>query len=100
MEITRKHWLIGLLAAVGIVGAAVWRAQPVAPPWQATGTVEATTYEVSSRWGGDVRRLTVRAGDTVRAGEVLATVERSEMAAQEDAAAAALRGAEAALAQA
>lgn len=84
----------------GIAAAVYWWQRPDGPPWQATGTVEATTYEVTSRWGGDVRELTLQAGDTVGAGEVLATVERPELLTQREAAAAALRGAQAALAEA
>lgn len=92
-----RNLLIGGILLLGMAGAIYWWQRPAEPSWQATGTVEATTYEVTSRWGGDVRDLTRNAGDAVKAGDVLATVERPELMTQRDAAAAALRGAQAAL---
>ncbi len=51
---------------------------------QATGTIEATTVELNAKAAGTVKALTVKAGDTVKKGRLIAELSRNDLAAQRE----------------
>ncbi|TYO93314.1 HlyD family secretion protein [Desulfallas thermosapovorans] len=51
---------------------------------RATGTIEATTVELNAKMSGTVARLLVDTGDTVSAGQLVAELSRSDLAAQRE----------------
>ncbi|MDH7497112.1 MAG: biotin/lipoyl-binding protein, partial [Syntrophomonadaceae bacterium] len=64
---------------------------------EASGTVEATTVQLSARAPGTLETLAAREGDSVRRGQVLATLTRNDLVAQRERDAMALLKAEAQL---
>jgi HlyD family secretion protein len=66
---------------------------------QASGTVEATDARLGFQSAGRVEKITVREGDTVVAGQELATLDRSEAEARRDQATAQVAAARARLAE-
>jgi len=93
--------LLALLAAVGVAGWSWWRGQadPASVVW-ASGRIEVTEVNVSSKVTGRVSQLNVTEGTDVRAGQRIATLEGEELQAQLRQAQAARQSAEARLAQA
>jgi HlyD family secretion protein len=93
--------LLVLLAAGGVAGWSWWRGR--ADPGtsvRASGRIEVTEVNVSSKVTGRVSQLRVSEGTDVRAGQRIATLEGEELQAQLRQAQAALQSAEARLAQA
>jgi HlyD family secretion protein len=93
--------LLALLAAMGVAGWSWWRgrADDAAVVW-ASGRIEVTEVNVSSKVTGRVSQLRVTEGTDVRAGQPIATLEGEELQAQLRQAQAARASAEARLAQA
>ncbi|MEW6183101.1 MAG: HlyD family efflux transporter periplasmic adaptor subunit [Bacillota bacterium] len=65
---------------------------------EATGTVEAVTVDLSAKIQGTLKSVTVKAGDTVSRGQLVAELSRNDLAAQRERDALAVLKAEAALA--
>jgi HlyD family secretion protein len=93
--------LLALLAGAGVAGWSWWRGQgdPAAVVW-ASGRIEVTEVNVSSKVTGRVSQLSVTEGTDVRAGQRIASLEGEELQAQLRQAQAARQSAEARLAQA
>ena len=89
-----------LLAALALGGLAVWRvalAPSGATPGvlAVSGRIEGDDAAVAAKTGGRIREITVREGDRVEAGHVLARLDDEQIRAREQQAAAAVRQAEA-----
>jgi HlyD family secretion protein len=92
--------VLGLLAALGLGGVAAWRlvlAPPDLPPGviAVSGRIEGDDASVAAKAGGRIRQITVREGDPVEAGQVLAVLDDEQIRAREQQAAAAVRQADA-----
>jgi len=82
-----KKTLILIVAVVVIVGAGVawWLlSKPKLPPGFAggNGRLETRQYDVSTKWPGRLTKVLVDEGDTVDAGQVVATVDTEPLEAQ------------------
>jgi HlyD family secretion protein len=92
--------VIGLLLVLGVAGLALWRfvlAPPALPAnvIAVSGRIEGDDSAVAAKTTGRIRELTVREGDRVEAGQVLATLDDEQIRAREQQAEAAVRQAEA-----
>ena len=92
--------MVAVLAAVGLGGYAIYRfvlAPPDVPPGliAVSGRIEGDEAAVAAKIAGRVRELTVREGDQVEAGQVVAVLDDEQIRAREEQAAAAVRQAEA-----
>ncbi|TMQ66863.1 MAG: HlyD family efflux transporter periplasmic adaptor subunit [Candidatus Eisenbacteria bacterium] len=76
------RWLrvAGAFAALGMIAASIGCGRD--PGVHASGIIEMDEIDVASLVGGRVARLTVGEGDTVRAGDTLAVLDREEIAAE------------------
>ena len=111
---SRKWWIIGILAAVVVIGAALAlyassgstkidpsklakvERQDLAKSVVATGKVQPITkVELKSKASGIVKKLRVDAGDKVKVGQVLAELDRDEILARVSQAQAQLQASEA-----
>ena len=104
---TRRRLIlaVGLALVVGLAAFAGWRlffAAPALPPGviAASGRIEGDDSTVSPKTGGRIRELTVREGDRVAAGAVIAVLDDEQVRAREQQAEAMVRQAEARLAAA
>ncbi len=84
---TNKTWALALL--VILVGAVSFFAysyyeQRSQGLLEASGTMEATTVEISPRLNGTIEKLAVQEGQKVKAGEVLAVLSRNDLMVQRD----------------
>jgi HlyD family secretion protein len=88
-----------LLVALGLPLAACQgiQIQQVTPALTASGTISADTTRVASEMGGKILDIKVDKGDTVKAGDVLFTLDSQLLQAQHDQAAAGVQVAQAAL---
>jgi len=96
----RRLMVIGLLLVLGVAGLALWRfvlAPPALPAnvIAVSGRIEGDDSAVAAKTTGRIRELTVREGDRVEAGQVLATLDDEQIRAREQQAEAAVRQAEA-----
>jgi HlyD family secretion protein len=96
----RRLRILLLLLILGGGGAAVWRlvlAAPTLPPGVigVSGRIEGDDAAVAAKTSGRIREITVREGDPVEAGQVLARLDDEQVKARERQAAAAVRQAEA-----
>src|SRR5262245_30295112 len=71
---------LALLLGVGLAGVAVWRlffAPPALPAGviAVSGRIEGDDSAVSPKTSGRIREITVREGDRVEAGDVIATLD-------------------------
>lgn len=89
MRFDKKHLLIGLVA-VAIVGGSIWAWQRFAGSGalpegliQANGRIEGDHTTVASKLAGRIAVLKVREGDAVQAGQVLAQLEDTQLAAKQ-----------------
>jgi HlyD family secretion protein len=90
------------VAVPGLVAFAAWRlflAPPALPPGviAVSGRIEGDDAAVAAKTGGRIRDITVREGDPVAAGKVIAVLDDEQIRAREQQAAAAVRQAEARL---
>jgi HlyD family secretion protein len=96
----RRLVVIVVLATLGLAGFAVWRFV-LAPPGlpagiiAVSGRLEGDDAAVAAKTSGRIRQITVREGDEVEAGQVIAVLDDEQVRAREDQATAALRQAEA-----
>jgi len=51
---------------------------------QASGTIEATSVELNARMAGSIKRLSIREGDAVQKGQLVAEMYRSDLVAQRE----------------
>jgi membrane fusion protein YbhG len=95
----RRVALVALLV-LGLAGLAVWRlvlTPPAVPPGviPVSGRVEGDESAVAAKTSGRIREITVREGDPVEAGQVLAVLDDDQIRAREVQASAAVRQADA-----
>ena len=100
MTSRRRLGILALLVVVGLGGLAAWRFV-LAPPDLSpgvivvSGRIEGDDAAVAAKTSGRIRQITVREGDHVEAGQVLAELDDEQIRARERQAAAAVRQAEA-----
>lgn len=92
--------MVGLLIGVGLAGFAAWRLllAPTDLPSgvvAVSGRIEGDDAAVAAKTTGRVRQITVREGDRIEAGHVIAVLDDEQVRAREQQAAAAVRQAEA-----
>jgi HlyD family secretion protein len=91
--------ILALLLGLGLGGLAVWRlvGPSDVPPGvlAVSGRIEGDDAAVAAKASGRIRQITVREGDRVEAGQVLAVLDDEQVRAREQQAAAAVRQAEA-----
>jgi HlyD family secretion protein len=97
LRAARAAAVILVLAAAGFM---VWRhffSGPVVPPnvIQVSGRIEGDDATVASKTAGRIREITVREGDEVKAGQVVAVLDDEQLRAREEQASSAVRQAEA-----
>lgn len=51
---------------------------------QASGTIEATSVDLHAKLAGSIERLAIKAGDTVKKGQLVAELSRNDLAAQRE----------------
>jgi len=90
----------GLLLVVGLAGFAVWRlflAPAALPPGviAVSGRIEGDDAAVAAKASGRIREVTVREGDRLETGQVIAVLDDEQIRAREQQAEAAVRQAEA-----
>jgi HlyD family secretion protein len=90
----------GLLLVLGLAGVAVWRfflAPPAFPPGliAVSGRIEGDDAAIAAKTTGRIRQITVREGDRVEAGQLVAVLDDEQIRARERQAEAAARQAEA-----
>lgn len=100
MTSRRRLGILALLVVVALGGLAAWRfvlAPPDLPPGVivVSGRIEGDDAAVAAKTSGRIRQITVREGDHVEAGQVLAQLDDEQIRARERQAAAAVRQAEA-----
>jgi len=96
----RRVVLIATLAALALGGFAVWRvliARSDATPGviAVSGRIEGDDSAVAAKTTGRIRELSVREGDRIEGGQVIAVLDDEQVRAREDQASAAVRQAEA-----
>lgn len=99
----RRHRALlvaGLLLVVGLTGFAVWRlflAPAALPPGviAVSGRIEGDDAAVAAKTSGRIREITVREGDRLETGQVIAVLDDEQIRAREQQAEAAVRQAEA-----
>jgi HlyD family secretion protein len=97
--------VIGLLLALAVAGFAAWHfflATPALPPGvvAVSGRIEGDDSAVGPKTAGRIREISVREGDRVKAGDVIAILDDEQIHAREQQAEAELRHAKARLATA
>ena len=100
MTSRRRLGILALLVVLALGGLAAWRfvlAPPDLPPGVivVSGRIEGDDAAVAAKTSGRIRQITVREGDRVEAGQVLAQLDDEQIRARERQAAAAVRQAEA-----
>jgi HlyD family secretion protein len=96
----RAVLVVGLLLILSLAGLGVWRlflARPALPPGviAVSGRIEGDDAAVGAKTSGRIRAITVREGDRVEAGQVIAVLDDEQVRAREQQAGAAVRQAEA-----
>src|SRR5262245_3074730 len=100
MSANRRRRVIVLLLVLGLIGFGVWHfvlRPPAVPPGviAVSGRIEGDDSAVAAKTSGRIREITVREGDQVEAGQVIATLDDEQIRAREQQAEAAVRQAEA-----
>lgn len=77
-----------LVLILSLIGAGWWvydryYSRPAAVI-EASGTIEATTVDLCAKTAGTIKKLPVQEGDTVNAGQVVASLERNDLKAQKE----------------
>jgi HlyD family secretion protein len=96
----RPVQFVGALLVLGLLGLGAWRlffAGPGLPPGVigVSGRIEGDDAAVGAKTSGRIREITVREGDHVEAGQVIAVLDDAQVRAREQQAEAAVRQAEA-----
>jgi HlyD family secretion protein len=96
----RRLVLVAALAVLALVGFGVWRlviASHGVPPGviAVSGRIEGDDSAVAAKTSGRIREITVREGDPLEAGQVIAVLDDEQIRAREEQATAAVRQAEA-----
>jgi len=96
----RRLAIVAVVVILGLVGFAVWRfvlAPPALPPGVlgVSGRIEGDDSAVAAKTSGRIREISVREGDRVEAGQVIAVLDDEQIRAREQQAMAAVRQAEA-----
>lgn len=92
--------VVAVLTVLGLAGFTIWRlflAPPAVPPGviPVSGRIEGDDAAVAAKTAGRIRVISVREGDAVEAGQVIATLDDEQIRAREQQAAAAVRQAQA-----
>src|SRR5215813_8948460 len=95
----RIRWILVIAVLLGCA-ALVWVVflrTPSVPPniLQVSGRIESDDSAVAAKVAGRIREITVREGDTVKAGQVIAVLDDAQMVAREEQARSALQQSEA-----
>jgi len=98
----RRVVLVAVLVVLALIGVGIWRlffAGPGLPPGVlgVSGRIEGDDAAVSAKLAGRIREITVREGDHVEAGQVLAVLDDAQIRAREQQSEAMVRQAEARL---
>jgi HlyD family secretion protein len=98
--VRRRIVLVAALVVLGLAGLGVWRfalASRGGPPGviAVSGRIEGDDSAVAAKTSGRIRRITVREGDPLEAGQVIAELDDEQIRAREQQATAAVRQAEA-----
>ncbi len=96
----RRRMLPLIIVVLGVAAFFIWRgyfANPRVPDSIVTvsGRIEGDDSAVSPKTAGRIIEIRVREGDTVKAGDIIATIDDAQVRAREDQARAALEGAQA-----
>jgi len=96
----RRLAVVAVVVILGLAGFAVWRfvlAPPALPPGVlgVSGRIEGDDSAVAAKTSGRIREISVREGDRVEAGQVIAVLDDEQIRAREQQAMAAVRQAEA-----
>jgi membrane fusion protein YbhG len=99
-KVTKIVRAAALLTVLVVGGLLVWRyvfSGPAVPPnvIQVSGRIEGDDAVVASKTSGRIREITVREGDEVKAGQVIAVLDDEQLRAKEEQASSAVRQAEA-----
>ena len=99
MSARRRRVALVVMLVIGLVAFGAWRllGRPTVPPGvvAVSGRIEGDDSAVAAKTSGRIREITVREGDTVTAGQVIAVLDDDQIRAREDQAAAAVRMTEA-----
>jgi HlyD family secretion protein len=100
MTARRRRLALLVVLALGLGGFALWRfvlAPPAVPPGVlvASGRIEGDDSTVAAKTSGRIQQITVREGDRVEAGQLIAVLDDEQVRAREQQAEAAVRQAEA-----
>src|SRR5215470_12744949 len=101
MSVRRRRFvLVAALVVLGLVGLGAWRfvvASRAVPASVLTvsGRIEGDDSAVAAKTSGRIREITVREGDPLEAGQVIAVLDDEQIRAREQQASAAVRQAEA-----
>jgi HlyD family secretion protein len=100
MSARRRRVVVAAVLVLGLAGFAAWRfvlAPAAVLPGVITvsGRIEGDDAAVAAKTSGRIREITVREGDPVEEGQVIAVLDDEQIRAREDQAAAAVRQAEA-----
>jgi HlyD family secretion protein len=96
----RPVLVVAVLAVLGLAGFVAWRflLAPSGPPpgvIAVSGRIEGDDAAVAAKTSGRIREITVREGDPVEAGQLIAVLDDEQVRAREEQATAAVRQAEA-----
>jgi HlyD family secretion protein len=96
---SRLRKIIPLVLVLGVAGVLVWYfflRGPAVPPnlLEVSGRIETDDSAVAAKTSGRIREITVREGDHVTAGQVIATLDDDQVRAREEQAQAAVTSAE------
>lgn len=78
-----KRALIVIPVVIALVGFAGYKLyKPTRQGIVATGTIEVTRVDIMPKINGYIQEFTLKAGDTVKAGQIVAKLDRTDLAAQ------------------
>lgn len=97
VRVARAAALVIVIAAAGFMGWRHFFSGPAAPPnvIEVSGRIEGDDSVVASKTSGRIREISVREGDEVKAGQVIAVLDDEQVRAREEQAGSAARAAEA-----
>lgn len=98
----KRKKIAAILAVLLLAGSAYWLYREYFPAQksviEATGTIEATSVQLSAKVSGTVKTISIKAGDYVKKGQLVAEISRNDLIAQRERDELAVLKAEAALA--